>query len=226
MRISRPEEIPWPFSRLYSRITGRVFTKWFRKIAEDIKDSGIYGTILDIGTGPGRLPVEIAKKVDNADILGIDLSKDMIKMAKKNADKAGLSERIKFKVANAYSTGFEDNSIDLVVCIGVIHHLREPLNLFNEIFRILKSGGRAWIFDGRKDVTKAEFTDTVRQLGIEKDLPLRLWIITKIWPFMHVGCKTEVYISGNIGQALKESIFEDYEIKKEGVYVRIELVKP
>lgn len=225
LKMSRPEEIPWPFSRLYNRLTGRVFIKWFRQIAKDIKDSGISGIVLDIGTGPGRLPIEIAKQVDNIDIVGIDLSKDMVKIAKKNAEKEGLLDRINFKVGSAYNTGFEDNSIDLVVSTGVIHHLRQPLNAFNETYRILKSGGEAWIYDGRKDVTKAEFEETVRRLGIEEGLPLPLWVMERIWPRMHIGCKTEVYISGKIGRALKESLFKSYAVKKEGAYIRIELTK-
>jgi ubiquinone/menaquinone biosynthesis C-methylase UbiE len=56
----------------------------------------------------------------------------------------------------------------------MLHHLKKPINAFNEIYRILKPGGEALIFDGRKDVTKTEFEETVRSLGIEKDLPLPL----------------------------------------------------
>jgi ubiquinone/menaquinone biosynthesis C-methylase UbiE len=158
-------------------------------------------------------------------LVGIDLSEDMVKIAKGHAEKAGLADRVKFKVASAYNTGFEGNSIDLVVSTGMIHHLNEPVRSFNEILRILRPGGEAWIFDGRKDVTKAEFEETVRSLGIESDLPLPLWIIERVWPHWHVGCKTEVYVSGKIGRALKESLFKDYSVKNEGAYVRIVLKK-
>lgn len=220
-----PEKIPWPFSRFYDRYPNRIFTKWFRLIATNIKDSGISGTIVDIGTGPGRLPIEIAKQVGNAHVVGIDLSDDMVKIAKRNAQKAGLTDRVKFKVASAYDTGFESNSVDLVTSTGMLHHLREPIRAFNEIFKILKPGGEAWIYDGRKDVTKTEFKETVQSLGIKEDLPLPLWIIASIWPFMHVGYKTQVYVSGKIGRALKESPFTDCRVNKEGAYIKIELKK-
>lgn len=220
-----PERILWPFSRLYDRYPNRIFAKWFRLIANDIKDRKIHGVILDIGTGPGRLPIEIAKQVVNAQVVGIDLSEDMVKIAKRHADKAGLADRVKFKVASAYNTGFEDNSVDLVVSTAMIHHLKEPVRAFNEMYRILKLGSEAWIYDGRKDVTKAEFEETVRSLGIGKDIPLPLWIIERVWPHWHVGCKTEVYASGKIGRALKESLFKDSSVKNEGAYVRIMLKK-
>jgi ubiquinone/menaquinone biosynthesis C-methylase UbiE len=77
-----PERILWPFSRFYDRYPNRIFTKWFRLIATNIKSMGISGTIVDIGTGPGRLPIEIAKQVVNAQVVGIDLSEDMVKIAK------------------------------------------------------------------------------------------------------------------------------------------------
>jgi ubiquinone/menaquinone biosynthesis C-methylase UbiE len=220
-----PERIIWPFSRLYDRYPNRIFTKWFRAIAKNIKDKQIGGVILDVGTGPGRLPIEIAKQLDNVEVFGIDLSEDMVKIAKRHAEEAGLADRVKFKVASAYRTGFEGNSIDLVVSTGMIHHLNEPIRAFNEMFRILKPGSEAWIYDGRKDVTKAEFEETVRSLGLKEDISLPLWFIERVWPHWHVGCKTEVYVSGKIGKALKESLFKNYSVNNEGAYVKIVLVK-
>ena len=220
-----PEKIPWPFSRLYDRYPNRIFVKWFNRIAVNIKDRKISGNILDIGTGPGRLPIEIVKQVDNVQVVGIDISEDMVRIAKKNAEEAGLGDRVKFKVGSAYDTGFEDYSTDLVISTGLIHHLKEPVNAFNEIYRILKRGGEAWMYDGRKDATKAEFEETVRSLGIKEDLPLPLWFIETIWPCMHIGYKTNIYISSKIGKALNESLFKSYDVKKEGAYIRIMLKK-
>jgi ubiquinone/menaquinone biosynthesis C-methylase UbiE len=220
-----PEKIPWPFTRFYDRYPNRIFAKWFRRIAVDIRNRAISGTIIDVGTGPGRLPIEIAKQVENAKVFGIDLSQDMIKIAKRNADREGVGDRVEFRVGSAYNTGFENNSIDLVVSTGTMHHLSKPLVAFNEIYRILKRGGEAWLFDGRKDVTRAEFEETVRRLGIEEDIPLPLSIMGRIWPRIHVGFKTEVYYSGKIGKAIRESLFEKYNITTEGAFIRIELRK-
>jgi ubiquinone/menaquinone biosynthesis C-methylase UbiE len=220
-----PEKIPWPFSRLFDRYPNRIFTKWFQRIAVDIKNRAISGNIVDIGTGPGRLPVEIAKQVENAKVFGIDVSEDMIKIARKNAEKAGVGDRVKYKVRSAYDTGFENNSIDLVVSTGTIHHLSKPLDAFNDIYRILKLGGEAWLFDGRKDCTKADFEETVRSLGIEKDIPLPMPVIERLWSKIHVGYKTEVFYSGKIGEAIRQSLFEKYAITTEGAFIRIELRK-
>jgi len=224
-RMKMPEEIPWPFSRLYDRYANRALVKWFRQIAKDIKDRQISGIVLDIGTGPGRLPLEIAKQVRNVEVVGIDISEDMVRIAKKNAEKEGLTDKVRFKVASAYNTGFEDSSVDLVVSTAVIHHLRRPLDAFNEIHRVLKPRGEAWLYDIRMDATKAEIEETVRSLNMEEDLPLPLWIIRIILHRLHVGLKTEVYTSGAIGRALKESLFGNYQLKEEGAYLRTILRK-
>jgi len=223
--MDMPEEIPWPFTRLYDRYPNRIFVKWFRRIARDIKDRQISGTILDVGTGPGRLPIEIAKQTNNVKVVGIDISDGMVKIAKKNAEKEGLTDKVKFAVGSAYNTGFDDCSIDLVVSTGLIHHLKEPVNAFNEMYRILKHEREAWMYDGRKDATKIEIKESVRSLEMEEDLPLPLWIIDRIWPYLHIGYKTEVYISGKIGKALEESLFKSYDVKKEGAYIRIIIKK-
>ncbi|MEM3078635.1 MAG: class I SAM-dependent methyltransferase, partial [Nitrososphaerales archaeon] len=142
------EEIPWPFSRFYDRYVNRIFVNWFKRIANDIKDGQISGTIIDIGTGPGRLPIEIAKQVANVKVFGIDISEDMIRIAKRKAEKESVADKVEFKVRSAYDTGFKDNSVDLVLSTGLIHHLKEPSKAFDEAYRILKRGGEAWMYDG------------------------------------------------------------------------------
>ncbi len=220
-----PEKIPWPFTRLYDRYPNRIFVKWFGQIVTDINKRGISGKILDVGTGPGRLPIEIAKRLKNVKVFGIDLSEDMIKLAKTNAEKEDVGNKVEFRVGSAYDTGFKTGSMDLVLSTGMIHHLKEPPLFFNEIHRILKYGGEAWLFDGRKDATRAEFYQTVRSLGVEGDLPLPLQMMGTIWPRIHVGYRTEIYRSGKVAVAIKESLFRSADVTEEGAYMRIELRK-
>jgi ubiquinone/menaquinone biosynthesis C-methylase UbiE len=219
------EGIQWPFTRIYDKYINRIFVKWFRLIAGDIKNRHVSGTIVDIGTGPGRLPLEIAKQVDDVELIGIDISADMVKIARRNAEKEGLSNRVRFRVGSAYDTGLEDGSANMVVSTAMIHHLRDPNIAFSEIFRILKSGGEAWLYDGRRDATKAEIQETVCRLGMEEELPIPLWLVQAMWSHAHVGLKTEAYVSGRVRTALDESPFKDCEVKIEGAYVTMMLRK-
>lgn len=220
-----PEGIPWPFSRFYDSYINRTFVKWFRLIAADVKARHFSGTIVDIGTGPGRLLLEVAKQVDGVELVGIDISEDMVKIAKKNAEREGLADRVRYKVGSAYDTGLGGNSVDLILSTGMIHHLKNPGLAFDEFHRILRTGGEAWLYDGRRDATKAEFEATIRKLGMEGDLPVPLWLVESMWPHSHVGLKTAVYVSGNIGRALSAGLFKDYDVRKDGAYVTIMLRK-
>ena len=79
--------------------------------------------------------------------MGVDLSHKLILMAEDNAARAGLSSRIRFEVGNSARLRFEDESFDMVLSTGMLHSLKDPVAVFKEIFRVLKKGGQAWIYD-------------------------------------------------------------------------------
>jgi ubiquinone/menaquinone biosynthesis C-methylase UbiE len=66
----------------------------------------------------------------------------MVKIARRNTEKAGLSRRVKFMVKDANKMSFEDSSFDLIVSTGSLHHWKKLLNVINEVHRVLKDGGR------------------------------------------------------------------------------------
>jgi len=129
-------------------------------VAKDICAKISSGSVLDLGTGPGYLPFEMAKRAPGLKIVGIDLSSGMVDIARKKANELGLSNRVTFETANAASLPFEDGSFDLVVSTLSMHHWHNPKACFKEIYRVLKNSGEANIFDLRRDTTKevnAEF---------------------------------------------------------------------
>lgn len=144
-----------------SKIAGEIY----REIAEEVISEISSGRILDVGTGPGFLPVLIAKKASEIEITGIDLSEGMVRLARKNAMKEGLSERIKFLKASALSMPFENGFFDFAVSTFSFHHWLKPQECLKEIFRVLKEGGEAWIYDIRKDISKEASTQFKRKYG-------------------------------------------------------------
>ena len=107
------------------------------------------GTILDLGSGPGHLSIEIAKRSPGLQVYGIDLSRQMVKIARRHA--RGVNNA-RFVFGNAARLPFKDNSIDLVVSTGASHHWKMPRLVFEECYRILKPGQEAWIYDGCPEV--------------------------------------------------------------------------
>jgi ubiquinone/menaquinone biosynthesis C-methylase UbiE len=123
------------------------------------------GKILDVGTGPGYLPFEIARKAPALEIVGIDLSGGMVELARKTAVKNGVARRVSFQVANASSLPFEDKTFDMVVSTLSLHHWSTPAADLKEICRVLKDGGIAYIYDFRKDIADNVRADVRKKYG-------------------------------------------------------------
>ena len=109
------------------------------------------GRVLDIGTGSGRLAIELAKaKGSNFEITGLDVSPNMLQKAAENARQAGAADKIKFVQANADALPFPDGSFDLVISYASLHHWFRPALVFKEAQRVTKKGGAVIIRDNRR----------------------------------------------------------------------------
>jgi ubiquinone/menaquinone biosynthesis C-methylase UbiE len=150
------EGIPYPGARIYSfiAIKSPPLRDLCKEAAEEITATMASGRVLDVGTGPGYLPLEIAKRAPSLDITGIDLSPAMVKIAGTNAKRRGYSDRVRFLHANASNIPFEEGDFDLVVSTLSFHHWARPLECLKELHRVLKEKGEAWIYDARRDTTR------------------------------------------------------------------------
>jgi ubiquinone/menaquinone biosynthesis C-methylase UbiE len=147
--LRRPEAIPTPGAIFYNATVAKVLRKPERKIASDVVTKMEKGTILDLGSGTGYLSIEIAKEASGLRVYGIDLSRQMVKIARRHAK--GV-DNARFVFGNAARLPFKDDSIDLVVSTGASHHWKTPRLVFEECYRVLKPGGEAWIYDGCPEV--------------------------------------------------------------------------
>jgi len=141
------ERIPAVLASSYEKATRLAIDAYYSQVAGEIVSNFSRGNLLDLGTGPGYLPIEIVKRAPGVRIVGLDLSRILIRMATANALEAGVSEHIKFEVGNAGRLRFEDQAFDMVISTGMLHSLKDPIRVLSEMNRVLKKGGRAWIFD-------------------------------------------------------------------------------
>lgn len=95
--------------------------------------------ILDMGTGTGEIPIGICSNTKS--INAIDFSPEMIRIARKKADKKGI-KNISFLVEDGNQLNFEDNSFDVILIINLLHIVPEPENIINEAKRLIKKDGR------------------------------------------------------------------------------------
>ena len=122
-------------------------------VAAEVTAAITAGRILDVGTGPGYLPIEIAARAPGLELEGIDLSPAMVRIARKHAAKKGVADRVRFQRAHAAELPFDDGSFDLVISTLSFHHWARPLECVTEIHRVLKPQHEAWIYDARRDTT-------------------------------------------------------------------------
>jgi ubiquinone/menaquinone biosynthesis C-methylase UbiE len=105
-----------------------------------------------VGPGPGYLGLEWLKKTKDTQLTGIEISANMVKLAEKNAEEYGLSSRINYVIGDARNMPFIDNTFDGVFTNGSLHEWAKPIDIFNEIYRVLKPGGVYFISDLRRDI--------------------------------------------------------------------------
>ena len=120
-------------------------------VADDVLKKMTAGTVLDVGTGPGHLLIKIARGNPSLEVIGLDVSRDMVKIAKANARAA--SEGMRLLVGDVAEIGMKTESVDLVVATLSFHHWPSPGRAFEEFFRVLKTGGEVWIFEVNRDMT-------------------------------------------------------------------------
>jgi len=109
--------------------------------------------VLEIGPGPGWIAILLAQRDPTFEIIGLEISKDMIRVANKNKKETQVDENIKYIHGTAENMSiFEENSFDAVISHDSLHHWDHPLKIFNEIARVLKDNGILCIGDGRRDI--------------------------------------------------------------------------
>ena len=112
-----------------------------------LEELGASGRMLDIGTGPGHLPVLVCEANLSAEVVGIDLAKKMLVHAEKHQQTSSACARIQLLVMDAKDLEFDDDSFDVVFSNTILHHIPDPLPFLRESFRVLKPDGVLLIRD-------------------------------------------------------------------------------
>ena len=114
------------------------FCEYFPEFAE--------GHILDLGCGPGDIPVRFARAVPGCRITGVDASTPMVRLAEEAVQQAGLSDRITFRCER-----FQDlagaNLADAAISNSLLHHVPNPLQFWHKLRLAVKPGSPVLVMD-------------------------------------------------------------------------------
>jgi ubiquinone/menaquinone biosynthesis C-methylase UbiE len=170
----------------------------------DLPDTG---RLLDIGTGTGLQLRVINDLKPNLELYGLDLSTHAIQLARKYLDHKGVDLR----VGNIEGTTYPEYFFDLVTCYSSMSYWENPISCFNEIYRILKTGGAAQLFEPRKNIDIDEAVEIIRK-NLEGESKLRIFLATNLNKYglrrgNRLGLK--LYSRSEIEEITRQSDFGD-----------------
>lgn len=215
LKVFHPEGIPFPGTFFYNSVSkSNIFQKHYELVADDVMKYCSDGNVLDIGTGPGWLLSILHKKSPKLKLTGIDISPSMVSKARKNMADAGFGNIIEIKEGGANNIPYLDETFDLVISTGTLHHWKDPGAGLNEIHRVLKCGGYGLMYDLVSDTPKHILKESAHEFG--KFKMFLLWMHAFEEPF---------YSYKNFGLLVDTSLFKKGQAKFVGVMCCLVLKK-
>lgn len=152
-----------PLAKWYAKSTANLmkdFQADARRVAAVLPARA---NVLEIAPGPGYFAIEVAKLGDYS-VTGLDISKTFVEIAQKNAVQAGVA--VDFRHGSASNMPFEGGQFDFLFCRAAFKNFSEPVPALEEMYRVLKPGGRVLIVDLRRDASPKQIDEAVSQMRL------------------------------------------------------------
>jgi demethylmenaquinone methyltransferase/2-methoxy-6-polyprenyl-1,4-benzoquinol methylase len=145
--------------KLFDRIAGKYdflnhllslnIDRWWRRkaVRAVVKNNPKARQCLDVAIGTGDLAIELARQLPDCQIVGIDLSIEMMRIGEEKVQKRGWQQRISFQQASALEMPFADKTFDVVTCAYGVRNFSDLDKGLAEMQRVLKPGGQLMILE-------------------------------------------------------------------------------
>lgn len=208
---------------LYSRLTRiHPLQQQYQEIAAYLTSRVQSGRLLDIGTGPGRLLLEVHKLSPGLQLYGLDISKAMIELAQQNL--VGVTSDL--KTANVCATGYERDFFDAVVCTGSFYLWDQPEQGLEEIHRILKPECCAYLFETNREYDRNAYKAALQENLKREGVAMRLF-----GPLLLAKALAMAYRSDEVKAIVEQTRFtggcriENVALVGLPIWMRIQLTK-
>jgi len=191
-----------------------IYKSYVHKILTFIKEGD---SILEVAPGPGYMTIELAKS-GNFKITGMDISNTFVKIAKQNAVNSGVE--IDFQQGSASDMPFSNEWFDCIVCTAAFKNFNEPVKSLNEMCRVLKPGGFAWIDDLKHNITKAAVNDLIKNTMKTKGFST----FFMKWSFNHL-LKKSAYTKEQLVAIIGKSDFKEFQLSEDSLEYQLLLKK-
>lgn len=136
-------------AKLYDRLARQLRDLGWNGMREMLSADLSSGALLELDPGPGYLGLELARQLGCRSLTGCTASPAMLHISRKNAAEYGMPAN--YVLGSSMDLPFPDGSFDCVVSNGSLHEWETPRLVFDEIWRVLRPGGRFCITDLRRD---------------------------------------------------------------------------
>jgi 2-polyprenyl-3-methyl-5-hydroxy-6-metoxy-1,4-benzoquinol methylase len=102
--------------------------------------------IVDLGCGPGDIPIRVARRHAACRVTGIDASQPMIAYAEQAVQKAGFHDRVQFLCQRFQDVNLSSPA-DAMISNSLVHHVPNPLRFWYSLKTLVKPGGRVLVMD-------------------------------------------------------------------------------
>jgi ubiquinone/menaquinone biosynthesis C-methylase UbiE len=199
----------------------KIFVNWLlgpilRCIATEIHERLKKGTLLDVGCGPGNLLLEIHRLNSGLRLVGTDISKSKIHKAQKNAGVL-VSDRIRFLLNRPAELPFENESFEMVVSTFAFHIWTYPLQMLNEVHRVLRPKGEFIIYNFNGSRHHREQNFGYFAACAQKAPPLARKVLLWEARFGYHTPGYHYYTAEEIDQLARCSLFQEADIRPRAV---------
>ena len=108
---------------------------------------GAGGRVLDVGCGPGHVALLLVTMNPALEVVGVDLSTQMLRIAEEHRAISAHAERVRFELGDAKGLPYVDASFDCVCSNTILHHIPDPVPFLRECSRVLAPGGALLVRD-------------------------------------------------------------------------------
>jgi ubiquinone/menaquinone biosynthesis C-methylase UbiE len=159
-----------------------------------------FRSLLDLGTGTGRMLEMFGPDIERG--LGLDLSLDMLLLARDRLERAGL-RNCSVRQGDIYDLPLANDSFDVVILHQVLHFLDDGARAIREAARVLRPGGRLLVVDfalHEQEFLREQFAH--RRLGFAPDTVMQWITASGLDPVMHKSLAPEPGSEGKIAVSL------------------------
>ena len=121
--------------------------------------------VLDIGCGPGDVPVRLARAKPPIAITAVDASEPMVRLARRAVHKAGLQKQIRVVKGQVPGLAFEAGDFDALLSKDLLHHLPDPAVFWAEVKRLTKKGMVVFVMDLLRPKTERQARSIVESVS-------------------------------------------------------------